>query len=78
MRETIDAVYESGVFRPLSKPAVADGQKVRLVVDTQAGSPDLDPIDLAADVYKGLSEEQIAQVEEAALDRKHFFRNDGS
>lgn len=30
MKETIDAIYENGVFRPLKPATILDGLKVRL------------------------------------------------
>lgn len=30
MKETIDAIYEKGVFRPLKPATILDGLKVRL------------------------------------------------
>ena len=33
MRETIDAIYENGVLRPLHKLSMLEGQKIRIVVE---------------------------------------------
>jgi len=30
MKQALDAVYEQGVFKPLKKPTIAEGQHVRL------------------------------------------------
>ncbi|MDP6115524.1 MAG: antitoxin family protein [Planctomycetota bacterium] len=35
MKQTLDAVYENGVFRPLSTPRIEDGQPVHLELETQ-------------------------------------------
>ncbi len=74
MNQTVDAVYEDGVFRllgPMSEPIV-EGQRVRLVVDTASASPD-EILEAAAQVYAGLSEEEIRAVEELILDRQPWF-----
>ena len=34
MRETIDAIYENGVLRPLRRLSMPDGQRVRLSVES--------------------------------------------
>ena len=72
MAQIIDAVYEHGTFRPITPSAVplSEGQQVRLVVETN--SPD-DILALASQVYDGLSEQDVNEVERVALDRSAFF-----
>lgn len=67
MKQTLDAIYEQGVFRPLQNPEVAEGQHVRLVVETLPESSVEDILDSAAQVYTGLSDEQIDEIEQIAL-----------
>jgi len=43
-RQTIDAIYEGGVFKPLGTPDVPDGEKVRLVLETPEDDGSEDPI----------------------------------
>ena len=68
MKETIEAIYENGLFRPLEPGAVAvpDGQLVRLTVES---SPASRILELAARVYEGLSEQDIDDIERIALKR---------
>jgi predicted DNA-binding antitoxin AbrB/MazE fold protein len=75
MKESIDAIYENGVFRPLKPPTISDGLKVRLEVETLSESNAEDLLELAAQVYNGLSNEQIEEIEQIALDRGDFFGN---
>ena len=35
MRETIDAIYENGVLRPLGKLSMHEGQRVRLLLESK-------------------------------------------
>ena len=72
VQETIDAIYVHGVFKPLKAPAIPDGQRVRLVVETVIATPE-DLLALAAQVYEGLSSEQVDAIEEIAIDRRNFF-----
>ena len=73
MRQTLAAVYEDGVFRPLNRPKLSDGQHVQLIVEMASEpSPD-DILALAAKVYEDLSDEQIREIEQIALDRRDFF-----
>jgi len=72
VQETIDAIYVHGVFKPLQALAIPEGQRVRLVVETVNPTPE-DLLALAAQVYEGLSSEQVDAIEEIALDRRDFF-----
>ncbi len=73
MVQTMKAVFENGTFRLLEPPAVTlvNGQHVRLTVETE-GTPD-DVLVLAGQVYDGLSDEEIEDVERISLDRRGFF-----
>lgn len=68
MKRTIDAIYENGAFRPVHGDAVvlADGQRVRITVEEE---PEPAALRLAANVYAGLTAEEIDAVERIALDR---------
>lgn len=78
MKETIDAIYENGVFRPLKRPNVLDGLKVRLEIEKLSESNVEDMLELAAQVYNGLSNEQIDEIEQIAFDRSDFFGDNSS
>lgn len=73
MQQILDAVYENGVFRPLQHPEIPEGKQVQLVVETGAELAPDDMLELAAQVYQGLSEQDIDEIEKVALDRRHFF-----
>jgi predicted DNA-binding antitoxin AbrB/MazE fold protein len=72
MTQMFDAVYEHGAFRPVGAlvPPLAEGQQVRVTLEIDAPE---DVLALAAKVYDGLSERDIAEVEKIALDRSSFF-----
>lgn len=71
--QTLDAVFENGVFRPLTplNIAIPEGQQVRLVVEA-IESP-AEALALAIQVYDGLSEKQIDEIEQIILKRRNFF-----
>jgi predicted DNA-binding antitoxin AbrB/MazE fold protein len=74
MQQTVEAIYKSGGFR-LIDPAdlqLFEGQKVRLIIEPPDQSA-TSPLDLAAQVYEGLSDSQIEEIERIALDRGDFF-----
>lgn len=76
MRESLDAVFENGSFRPVKPVTIplSQGQHVRITVETSLESQD-DLIELAAQVYAGLSDEQVHEIEQIALDRSNFFND---
>jgi predicted DNA-binding antitoxin AbrB/MazE fold protein len=78
MKQTLDAIYENGVFRPLESPKISEGQKVKLTVETTLVSSPDDMLELAAQVYQGLSAEQIDEIEKIALNRCDFFGEQSS
>jgi len=75
MEQTLEAIYKDGVFKPLNPPEISDGQQVRLIVEVP---PQLTPeelLELATQVYQGLSDKEIDDIEQIALDRRNLFRD---
>lgn len=74
MSEFVDAIYESGAFRPIDAASIElpEGARVRLAVQPSPISTD-EFLELAASVYEGLSEQDIKEIEEIATDRSIFF-----
>lgn len=74
MSQIIEAVFESGTFRVIDnvKLPFLEGQQVRLIVDLPGESPE-ELLSLAAEVYQGLSNKDIDEIERIALDRHDFF-----
>ena len=71
--ETIEAIYRHGSFRPIAPVGMnlAEGQKVRLVLESIEKPEDV--LELAAQVYEGLSDEQIDAIEQHSRRRVNFF-----
>jgi predicted DNA-binding antitoxin AbrB/MazE fold protein len=74
MKQTLDAVFDNGSFRPLSNHSLpfSQGQRVKLIVETPSESQE-DLIELATQVFEGLSNEEADEIEQIALDRSDFF-----
>lgn len=72
MTQVLDAIYEHGTFRLVAPAGIqlAEGQPVRIIVEADVRQ---DILELAAQVYAGLSDEDIVDVERTALDRGAFF-----
>lgn len=69
MTHTVEAVFENGAFRPIDPVTLDDGQHVKLSIEIKKS----DPLALIQDVYTGLSEADIDEIEKVILDRREFF-----
>ena len=74
MKQTLEAIYENGVFRPLKSLKLSEGQQVWLMVETNLEWTPEDMLNLAAQVYQGLSDEQVDEIEQIALNMRQFCR----
>ena len=72
MKATVEAVFQDGVFRPVRRPDLPDGERVRLTVESVGKATPDDILSLAARVYEGLSPKDIDEIEEMAR-RRPFF-----
>jgi predicted DNA-binding antitoxin AbrB/MazE fold protein len=74
MTQTIEAIYQNGIFKPLNPVSdeLAEGEMVEITIKEKRLSPD-EMLELAGQVYDGLSDEDIDEVERIALDRSNFF-----
>ena len=69
--QKIEAVFQDGAFRPVEPTNfIKEGQRVKIVVELEELSAILQ---LATSVYAGLSEDEINEIEEIALNRRDFF-----
>jgi predicted DNA-binding antitoxin AbrB/MazE fold protein len=72
MKATVDAIFEDGVFKPEHRPELSDGDRVRITVETVVQELPDDALRLAANVYQGLSTQDIDDIEEMARHRDWF------
>ncbi len=73
MKQTLDAIYEDGVFKPTTQLEIPNGQQVRLEVETLSNPSIDDVLFIAAQVYEGLTDQDVNEVEQAAFQRSDFF-----
>ncbi|MCP3996495.1 MAG: antitoxin family protein [bacterium] len=67
------AVYERGIFKPLESVELPERQQVTLTI-RPAPSADADAeLDEWQQVYEGLSDQDIDEIESITLDRRHFM-----
>jgi len=76
MAQTVEAVFEDGSFKPVddSSLPLSEGQRVKLTVEFPSETKD-NLVELAGQVYEGLSEEDISEIERLALNRGNFFHD---
>lgn len=74
-RARVDAIYEGGVLKPLKPLDLGEGRRVSLTIEEEAIQTETPEESLKAwqEVYAGLSEEDVAEVESIALDRGNFM-----
>lgn len=75
MTRILEAVYEDGVLRPLEDPGLQEHQRVLLEIRFEPREPASSALEAWHQVYEGLSEDEIAEVEAMALDRSRFSRD---
>ena len=70
MNQTIEAIYENGVFKPINEISleIKEGEKVKIVVKTEEHFEETG-ISLTEKYFKGLSEDDIDKVITHALDQ---------
>jgi len=71
----LEAVYEDGVLRPLEDPGLQEHQRVLLEIRFEPREQASSALEAWHQVYEGLSEGEIADVEAMALDRSRFSRD---
>lgn len=75
MTKNVDAIYEDGAFRPIQSEGLtlANGARVRLTIEQVKHDNQPDVLNLAANVYAGLSHDDVVEIEKIALERTDFF-----
>lgn len=67
MVRVIEAVYENGVLKPLADPGLPEGQRVVIEVRALAEQSPESSLQEWQRVYAGLSEKDIADIEETLV-----------
>ena len=71
MTQNLDAIYTNGSFCPVNMTGITlpDGARVRLTVEPIPQDPTKNVLELAAKVYAGFSDTDVAEIESIATDR---------
>jgi len=73
-----EAVYEDGVLKPFEDPGLPEHQRFSVQVQELEEKRAEDELAAWQRVYAGLSEEDVAAIEEIALDRSRSSRSSAS
>ena len=72
MKSTVEAVYQGGVFRPVYRPDLAEGERVRLIFEKAPKPRPNQILQLAAAVYEGADPDDLTDIEEMSRRRDLF------
>jgi predicted DNA-binding antitoxin AbrB/MazE fold protein len=69
----LEAIYENGVFRPLESLKLAEHQRVTITIQLPPVENPDEELRSWHQVYAGLSDPDVLEIESIALDRSHFM-----
>jgi predicted DNA-binding antitoxin AbrB/MazE fold protein len=73
MNRILEAIYENGVLKPLKSLKLSEHQKVTITIQLPpVENPDQE-LESWHQVFAGLSDNDIQEIESIALDRSHFM-----
>jgi len=73
MNQVLEAIYENGVLKPLKSLKLPEHQKVTITIQLPlVENPDQE-LESWHQVFAGLSDKDIQEIESIALDRSHFM-----
>jgi predicted DNA-binding antitoxin AbrB/MazE fold protein len=73
MENIFEAIYENGVLKPLEPIKLPEHQRVTITIQPLLiENPDQE-LESWHQVYDGLSDKEISEIESIALDRSHFM-----
>ncbi len=73
MEQAVEAIYERGVLRLLEPLNLPEHQRVTVTVHPTPTNQPAAELEAWHQVYAGLSDDEIQEVETIALDRSHFM-----
>ncbi len=75
-KHAFEAIFEDGVLKPLQNPGLAEHHRFSVQVQELDGRDPSSELASWHEVYQGLSEDEVAEIEAMALDRSRFSRED--
>lgn len=72
VKSHVEAVFQDGVFKPVSSPDLQDGDRVRLTVERVSSAGPDEILSLAQQVYAGFTPQDMDEIEDLARRRPLF------
>lgn len=76
MERVLEAIYRNGMLTPLEPLDLPEDQHLTITIHLPAPEEPDEALEAWHQVYAGLSEEDIAEVDRIARDRSHFMRQE--
>ncbi len=76
MKQVVQAIYEQGVLKPLERLDLPEHQQVIITVQTSSAGNPSDELEAWHQVYAGLTDDEIKEIEAIVLDRSGFSKQD--
>ena len=73
MENIFEAIYEDGVLKPLAPIKLPEHQRVTVRIQPLLIENSDQELESWHQVYAGLSDQEISEIESIALDRSHFM-----
>ncbi len=73
MNRILEAIYENGVLKPLKSLKLPEHQKVTITIQLPSVENPDQELESWHQVFAGLSDKDIQEIESIALDRSHFM-----
>ena len=73
MENIFEAIYENGVLKPLEPIKLPEHQRVTITIQPLLIENSDQELESWHQVYDGLSDKEISEIESIALDRSHFM-----
>ena len=77
MEYSLEVIYEGGVFKPITSLKLPEHQRVTITIHQPSIENPNQELESWHQVYAGLSEQDIVEIESIALDRNHFLAQEG-
>ena len=77
MEQVLEVIYRNGAFMPLKPLGLAENQRLKITLHLPAEKRAADTLAAWQQVYAGLSDADMSEVEAIALDREHFMPERG-
>ena len=73
MEQVLEVIYRDGAFMPLKPPGLPENQRLKITLHLPAEKRVTDTLAAWQQVYAGLSDTDVTEVEAIVLDREHFM-----